>query len=208
MGVGEIIGYLAAAVTVGTYSMKTMIPLRVCGIAANILFIGFATLNGIYPTLILHAVLLPLNSVRLYQMVQLIKRVSEASRGDRSLDWLKPYMSARRYRKGDMLFRKGDVADTMFYVVAGQFRLTESGLTIAPAQIIGELGLLAPDHRRTQSLECIEDGEVLTISYDHVKQLYFQNPSFGFYFMSLTTSRLFQNLARLEKEHELLLPTR
>jgi len=32
-----------------------------------------------------------------------------------------------------------------------------------------------------------------------VKQLYFQNPKFGFYFLQLTSRRLFENVARLEK---------
>jgi len=38
----------------------------------------------------------------------------------------------------------------------------------------------------------------LTITYDKVQQLYFQNPTFGFYLLRLTTERLLQNLARLE----------
>jgi CRP-like cAMP-binding protein len=46
----------------------------------------------------------------------------------------------------------------------------------------------------------VEDGEVLTASYQQVKELYFQNPQFGFYFLRLTTERLFENIARLEKE--------
>jgi hypothetical protein len=39
---------------------------------------------------------------------------------------------------------------------------------------------------------------VLTISYDKVQELYFQNPTFGFYFLRLATGRLLQNVARLE----------
>ncbi|MGC1900693.1 MAG: Crp/Fnr family transcriptional regulator, partial [Pseudolabrys sp.] len=31
-------------------------------------------------------------------------------------------------------------------------------------------------------------------------ELYFQNPQFGFYFLRLTTERLFDNISRLEKE--------
>ncbi|MGB8620961.1 MAG: Crp/Fnr family transcriptional regulator, partial [Pseudolabrys sp.] len=53
---------------------------------------------------------------------------------------------------------------------------------------------------RTQTIECIEDGQVLTASYQQVKELYFQNPQFGFYFLRLTTERLFDNISRLEKE--------
>jgi hypothetical protein len=33
-----------------------------------------------------------------------------------------------------------------------------------------------------------------------VKELYFQNPQFGFYFLRLTSERLFDNIARLEQE--------
>jgi CRP-like cAMP-binding protein len=65
---------------------------------------------------------------------------------------------------------------------------------------VGELGLLSPDRRRTQTLECLEDGRVLAISYDQLKQLFMQNPQFGFFFLRLTTARLFANLAHLEGE--------
>jgi hypothetical protein len=41
---------------------------------------------------------------------------------------------------------------------------------------------------------------VLTATYQQVKELYFQNPQFGFYFLRLTTERLFENIGRLEKE--------
>jgi len=59
---------------------------------------------------------------------------------------------------------------------------------------------LPPENRRTQTLECIEGGEILTIRYDDLRQLYFQNPEFGFYFLRLTSERLFQNVAALERE--------
>jgi hypothetical protein len=67
----EALGYIAAVCTLATYSMKTMIPLRISGIAANCFFIAFGFFGAIYPTLILHVVLLPLNAVRLYQMLHL-----------------------------------------------------------------------------------------------------------------------------------------
>jgi CRP-like cAMP-binding protein len=75
--------------------------------------------------------------------------------------------------------------------------------------VVGELGLLAPNQRRTQTLECIEDAEVMQIGYDRVKSLYFENPSFGFYLLRLTSARLFQNIATLEvtledRNHEIL----
>jgi hypothetical protein len=41
---------------------------------------------------------------------------------------------------------------------------------------------------------------MLEISYDEVKQLYFQNPQFGFFFLQLTSQRLFADIRRLEGE--------
>ena len=41
---------------------------------------------------------------------------------------------------------------------------------------------------------------MLTASYQMVKELYFQNPEFGFFFLRLTSERLFQNIGRLEEE--------
>ena len=70
--------------------------------------------------------------------------------------------------------------------------------------LVGELGLLSPEQKRTQTLECREDGRLLAISYDQLKQLFVQNPQFGFFFLRLTTARLFANLAYLEAEVERL----
>jgi CRP-like cAMP-binding protein len=52
---------------------------------------------------------------------------------------------------------------------------------------------------RTQTLECIADGLILSVSYDQVEQLYVQNPAFGYYFLKLFTARLFENIGRLEQ---------
>ena len=114
------------------------------------------------------------------------------------MDWLKPFMTKRTYKKGTVLFRKNERAYEMFYVVSGKFLVSEIGVTIPAGQEFGELGLLAPENRRTSSVECVETGVVLTITYDKVQGLYFQNPTFGFYFLRLTTERLLQNITRLE----------
>ncbi|MCZ7642633.1 MAG: hypothetical protein M5U33_07790 [Pseudorhodoplanes sp.] len=73
-------------------------------------------------------------------------------------------------------------------------------MTIAPGQIVGELGFLSPNKARTQSVACAEPAEVLKISYDQVRQLYFQNPKFGFFFLQLASRRLFENNERLERD--------
>lgn len=196
----DVAGYVAAILVFLTFYMKTMIPLRLVGICSNCVFIIYAYFGTLYPVLILHIILLPLNLLRLREMLRLTKQVSAATRADLSMDWLKPFTSTRQLETGDVLFRKGDRANAMFFIVSGAYRLVEIGVQLPQGQVVGELGLLAPDQARTQTLECTASGEVLQITYEQVKQLYYQNPQFGFYFLQLTTKRLFENIAHLERE--------
>jgi CRP-like cAMP-binding protein len=183
---------------VATASTKTMVPLRILAIATNcILIMYFAVMHSWLPPA-LQSVALPLNGWRLYQMVVLIGNVREAIRGKPSLD--KPYMSDRHFRKGDLLFAKGETAAEMFYIMTGRYVLAGLGVEIAPGHLVGELAMLAPDNRRTATLECIEEGNVLSITYEQVEELYYQNPTFGFYFLKLATARLFDNVSRMESE--------
>ena len=109
-------------------------------------------------------------------------------------------MTSRRVHPGEVLFRRGEPAHEMLYLVAGRFRLAETGAEVAPGALVGELGFLAPDQARTLTLECMNEGAVLRISYDQVKQLYFQNPQFGFYLLRLASRRLFGDIAGLRTE--------
>jgi hypothetical protein len=192
-------GILGGIFYVASISMKTVIPLRIAGIASAFFFLCYGILMRSIPVIFLYAILVPLNSLRLYQMVELIKKVRRAAGGELSMDWLQPFMTKRKCRKGDLLVRKNDVAEEMFLAVKGTYRVVELDRTLQPGEIFGELGLLTSENRRTQSVECVESGHVLTITYDKVRELYFDNPEFGFYFLRLTSERLLQQLTRLEE---------
>ena len=139
---------------------------------------------------------LPINVIRLVQIRNLVKRARMSAQV--SVNWLKPFMTPRNYLKGDVLFRKGDAATEMLLTVTGKFLVTEIAIELPPGRILGELGFLTPKNKRTQTVECIEDGEVLTITYDKLLEIYFQNAEFGYYLLRLTSDRLLQNIARLE----------
>ncbi len=187
---------------VATASTKTMVPLRVLAIVANCFLIAFYAVAHEWLPLVLQAVALPLNAWRLHQMIVLIRNVRGAIRGNTSMDWLKPFMISRHFKKGDILFAKGEAANEMFCTVTGRYLLLELGIELKTGQVVGELGMLAPDNRRTATLECIEEGDALSITYEQVEQLYYQNPTFGFYFLRLSTERLFDNIRRMESELE------
>jgi CRP/FNR family cyclic AMP-dependent transcriptional regulator len=193
-------GYLASVLVFTAFFMRTAVNIRLFAIASNAAFVVYGTAVGSMPILVLHSLLLPLNIRRLYEMRMLTRRVKTALESDLNFDWLRPYVKRRSYRAGEVVFRKGEPADEMFIAETGQFRLPAHGIVVPTGDIVGELGILNPSASRTDGLVCEQDGTLLTISYDEVRQLYFQNPEFGFYFLKLTSRRLFANLARLEAE--------
>jgi cyclic nucleotide-binding protein len=183
---------------VATLLMQTMVPLRVANMFGCTFLATFGALSGNVATFLLYLLLLPINAVRLRQMLKLVKKARNATQGDMSMEWLKPFMTERRYRRGDRLFRKGDAAAEMFLTVTGKFLVKEIGVELPPGRLMGELGFLTPNNRRTGTVECIEDGQVLTITYERLLEIYFQNPQFGYYFLVLTSQRLLENISRLE----------
>ena len=189
----EGVGYCASLLVFCTFYMKTMIPLRCVAIASNVVFITYGLAGGIYPVLVLHAVLLPLNVHRLRQMLTLIRRVREASRGKMSMEWLIPLMTRRRLKSGDVLFRMGEPANSMYLILEGSLRLEEIGVTLEPGALVGEIGVFAPDNRRTGTAVCVSDVEIGAISDEKVLQLYYQNPAFGFYMFRLVVQRMLEN---------------
>ena len=193
-------GQLFASVfVVATISMRTMIPLRVFAILTNIVLISTAIPSHNYLVILVQSVVLVLNSYRLHQMLQLVRDVKKSVNSDLSLEWLKPFMTERKCTQGEVLFYKDEKAEDMFYIVSGRFRLVESGIELPVGAIVGEFGMLSPSNARTQTLECVEPGVVLSVSYSKVEELYVQNPAFGFYFLRLASARLFENIDKLEK---------
>jgi CRP-like cAMP-binding protein len=189
----------ASIFVVATTTMRTMIPLRIFGILTNLVLITTAVPSHNYLIILVQTVVLGLNSYRLHQMLQLVRDVKKSVNSDLSMEWLKPFMTERKCEAGEVLFYKDEKAEDMLYIVSGRFKLVESGIELPVGAIVGELGMLSPSNMRTQSLECVEAGLILSVSYSKVEELYVQNPAFGFYFLRLASARLFQNIATLEQ---------
>jgi hypothetical protein len=64
----DLCGYIASALVLATFSMKSMRLLRLTAIASNIAFIFYAYISNLHPILVLHCILLPLNVFRLAQL--------------------------------------------------------------------------------------------------------------------------------------------
>ena len=103
----NVTGALGGVCYIASISMKTIIPLRIAGIASAFFFLLSGALARSFPTIFLYAMLLPLNSYRLYQLIELIKKVRAAASGDLSMDWLEPFMTKRKYKQGEVCFSQG-----------------------------------------------------------------------------------------------------
>ena len=199
INIASLCALIGAVFFVATLLTRTMVPLRVSNMVSNLSFAAYGALAGDIKTFLLYLLLFPINAVRLRQMLRLVEKARTATQGDMSMEWLKPFMTERRYRRGDILFKKDETANEMLLTVTGKFLVKEIGVELPPGVLMGELGFLTPDKRRTATIECLEGGQVLSITYDRLLEIYFQNPQFGYYFLVLTSQRLLENIARLEE---------
>lgn len=186
----ELIGYAAAAASLYAANSKTIIPLRYAAIAANALAMIYSSNHGTYPTVILNAVLLPLNAIRLRSMIKLIRDVDAAAKTDMNVDWLLAYMRPTKFKAGDVFIRRGEIADRAFYILSGEVEIVEIGKIVGSGTLLGEIGLFTDDGKRIMTARCKTDVDAATITYDRFKELYFQNPEFGFYLLRLVVARL------------------
>ena len=177
-----------------------MVPLRWLAVLSNCGFLAYGVLHPSFVMALMHGVLLPINCVRLGEMTR--RHGARARRhreqGPVGRVWLKPYMKSTRYKAGTILFSKGDEAEHLYILAEGQVEFIEIGVTIGPGQMFGEIAFFAPDKRRTLTARCGEDCVLLSIDQSTVRQLYFQNPAFGFEIVGLIANRLSADVARLQ----------
>ena len=193
---------IGAGFTISSSFVKTMVPLRWFAVMSNCGFLVYGLLNpASWVMALMHGVLLPINCVRLAEMTRLSRRVHAVTHStDRTGIWLRPYMKQSRRKAGDVLFRQGDEAEHLYILVAGKVDFPEAGASIAPGQMFGEIAFFSPDRKRTLSAVCAADCVLLSIDQSTVRQLYYQNPGFGFEIVGLIASRLSADVARLRAQ--------
>lgn len=190
---------LAGVLVVVSAFVKTMIPLRWLAVAGNI---GFIAYGAAYPApliLVLHLVLLPVNLWRVVQMVQLTRRVSASGVDAAQMQlWLRPYMRSRRHRAGGVLFRRGDHASRIYFLVEGRIGLEEADRELQPGEMFGEIAFFVPDRRRSSTARCLSDCTVMSIDEATFRQLVYQNPDFGLHVIGLIAARLSDDVRRAQ----------
>lgn len=191
-----ILGYAASGAVLATFYMRTMTPLRITAITSNVLFGTYGALAHIYPVMILHMILLPLNIVRLAQIRRLVQGLAKAQTKELTVESLLPYMTRRQVKAGEVLMSRDEPADRMFYLADGDVNVEIGGLkkTLGPGNLLGEIGVFAQDRKRTATVRCVTDCELYELSEARAKEMYYQNPAFGYAVLRIIITRLVEDL--------------
>ena len=88
MAGSDYLGVFACTLVLCTFAMASMVRLRLVAMASNVAFIGYAWSLGLWPILALHALLLPLNAVRLLQAEAARRRAAGVPHGDVVASWM------------------------------------------------------------------------------------------------------------------------
>jgi CRP/FNR family transcriptional regulator, cyclic AMP receptor protein len=189
---------VAAVLVIVSTVVKTMIPLRWLAVGSSLGFIAYGLLHPSWMMVLLHSVLLPVHLWRVRQMVRLTRRLSQHADPQQMQLWLRPYMRSHQHAAGSEIFRQGEQADRLYFLVDGQVVLPEVGQQLQPGQMFGEIAFFAPDKRRSSSARCVTACTVMSIDEDTFKQLVVQNPDFGLQVVRLIAERLSQDVQRLQ----------
>ncbi|MEQ9326466.1 MAG: cyclic nucleotide-binding domain-containing protein, partial [Rhodospirillales bacterium] len=111
-----------------------------------------------------------------------------------------PFMTEKRFRAGDHLFRINDEARDIYYLESGKVLVEELGIELGAGEMVGEIAMFSPDRRRTQSVRCLEDCTFLQISEAKILELYAENPEFGLYLIKMIVARLLANMEKKQAE--------
>jgi CRP/FNR family cyclic AMP-dependent transcriptional regulator len=194
----EILGYIALALLLISAAMRTITTLRIFAIAANLAIIAYGVLAARYEVAGVGAAILLLNVWRLWEMRRLVaatRGATAAGSAPISMDWLLPYMRPMALPADAVIFRKGDIADAMYFVSHGKVRIDEFDIELGEGTLFGEIGLFSDQKIRTATAKTVGDASLLVVSAERVQELFYQNPEFGFFLVGLITRRLAEDAA-------------
>ncbi len=82
----------------------------------------------------------------------------------------------------------------MFYLTKGNMEIRELGKVVGAGSVVGEIGVFARDRTRMATVVCSTDCEVYELSESKAKELYYQDPSFGYAVLQIIIARLLEDM--------------
>lgn len=120
----------------------------------------------------------------------------EKKEPDESFEWLTEYMHPVSYKAGDIVFKKDDDANELYYLGEGTIKIPEFNATYGPGSLFGEVGIFMPNHKRTASVLCETDTIVYSITSDEIFKLIKERPSFLLNLMQWSMERSIINMSK------------
>lgn len=193
----EAVGWIAVVFKIATFSMNSMIPLRLLVLASSVCFIIYGFLLQIWPLLAIEVILLIMNAYRLYQIValrRLVTHMTDESEPDFSAAMA--YGKKREIQAGDVIFSKGDAVDSLYYLAEGLVEIEGQQVTVAAGKIFGEMAFFNSSAARSATVRCVEDTVVYELNEKRFTRLQYEDPKFAMSVMRLVTKRLVANAAQ------------
>jgi CRP-like cAMP-binding protein len=184
----EAIGYLGAVLVFLAFWTRDMVPLRIVAIASNVAFMIYGAVTGATPILLLHAALVPLNALRL---IENVRAILACRRGrDLRFEALLARMHLREVQAGHVLFRRGDAADEWFYLISGEVRIPELGVTCRAGEFVGTFGVFMPARRHAVGAIAAAPCRLRVLDAERANRLLATHPEIALPLLRHTIARL------------------
>lgn len=195
----EAVGWLAVMFKLATFSMNSMIWLRVLVILSSICFIIYSAVFQIWPLLVIETILAAVNAYRLYELIALRRLVTHMTDdSDADFSAAMAYGKKRVIAAGDVLFEKGDPVDSLYYLAEGLVEIEGQNVTVPAGNIFGEMAFFNSSAVRMATVRCVEDTVVYEVNEKRFTRLQYEDPKFAMSVMRLVTKRLVANAAQTQ----------
>lgn len=167
--VANTLGWVAASLVLTSFYLRTMVPLRLVALFSNFAFIGYGLVASAIPILVLHTLLLPLNSVRLIQLLSLRRKTMTASVMPDLHEHLLPHMEVRSFPAGHQLFHCGAHVTRIFMVLQGEVRMVGTEQPVLAGQLLGDAEAFAGIKTHLQTAYCATAVQAGIITADSLR---------------------------------------
>lgn len=198
MDSSQLLAFAAAAAAIASAAMRTMPLLRLIGMGAAALALAYGVASEIAWLSIAGAMALAAHAWRHLETRATIKRLAESEEPRPTA--LFAFVGREQRPADEVLFRKGEPGSEMYLIVEGWVELAEIGKRLGPGQVLGELAMVVPSHKRTLTARTVTPVTLARMTKRDMELTALQNPAFGFEMLRLVSRRLSDDIGRLEAE--------
>lgn len=200
MEIAAFLGPAALLLAILASFMRTMPGLRLFAMSASVLAIAAGAVGQIAWLWIGAAMALAINAWRHYEARATVRRLT--GDGEPSPTALFAFVSRETLEPGQVLFKRGDAGDEMYLIVEGEIEIVELSKTLGTGQVLGEVALLVPSHRRSATARAKSRVTLARMTRRDMELTALQNPAFGFELLKLVARRLSDDVERLERRQQ------